>query len=311
MPLTEPQVGIVHDHYKESFTLIREREGQRDKLFLWLLLFYALLILEVQFPANANGVLGSLNVAGNTLNLQQVPLGLLLDASWVFLAAFVLKYCQVATAIERQYDYVHMLEGRMSSALKDDRIYRREGAAYLSRYPWLLRWAWLSYTAMFPAALVVATIYLFAVEVAVLHHGLPSKIFDGVFVASIVVSVSLYRFLPGILRAVRHFRKDKGDTELSYLDEIAEKIAGALREDPGDATPPELLRLYALLVLAKGEQTTAADVHNAWAAWMQERQPDHPDIEPFRTLDADTKHADDPFVAAIHTAARSMAGTNK
>jgi hypothetical protein len=207
VPLTDATLEVLHDHYKESFTFIRGREGQRDRLFLWLLLFYAILILEVGFPANAHGVLGSVRIGENSLNLQLIPLQLLLDASWVVVAACVLKYCQLSTGIERQYDYLHMLEDHLSVALGDDQLYRREGRAYLSSYPWLLTWAWLCYIALFPAALLVATTYLYAVEVAQLRYGWASEAFDGMFVVSILVSVGLYRVLPGGRRVVQSLRR--------------------------------------------------------------------------------------------------------
>jgi hypothetical protein len=143
------KLSLLHDHYKETFALIRERETQRDRLFLWLLVIFALLVIEIQYPANFNGVLGHVNVAGNNIDLQQLPLARLLNVSWVFTAALVLKYCQVAKAVERQYTYLHLLEDRISDGLGDTELYRREGRAYREQYPHLLNWAWVYYTILF------------------------------------------------------------------------------------------------------------------------------------------------------------------
>jgi hypothetical protein len=63
-----------------------------------------------------------------------------------------------------------------------------------------------------------------------------------------------------------------------------------------------LFRLYAVLALAKGPAVEPSDVHDAWAAWMRERDPDHPSIRPFDELDADTRRMDEPFAEAIRTA---------
>ena len=73
----------------------------------------------------------------------------------------------------------------------------------------------------------------------------------------------------------------------------------ALPEADADA----LFRLYAVLVLVKGEETQAADVHDVWAAWKSERDPDDPDIRPFEELDTPTQAADEPFAAAIRAVA--------
>jgi len=186
-------LSLLHDHYKETFTLIREREAQRDKLFVWLLVIFALLAIEIQYPANFNGVLGHLKFAGNDIDLQQLPLSRLLNASWVFTAAFVLKYYQITKGVERQYDYLHMLEDRISGSLGDTDVYRREGRAYLEKYPLLLDWAWVYYTMLFPAAFAIAVVYLLAVECVSLHESMLSKAFDVVFGLSVLAVLVLYR----------------------------------------------------------------------------------------------------------------------
>lgn len=196
MALSSENLALLHDHYKESFSLIRDRESQRDKLFLSLLLFYGLMIVEVQYPANVHGVLGSLTIAGNKVNLQLLPLSLLLSASWVFLAAYILKYCQVTTAVERQYKYLHMLEDRISSLLGDDEVYRREGRAYMSKYPRLLNWAWIAYTFLFPAALILATVVLYVVELTELRRSWLALLFDAIFAFSVIITLVLYRVFP-------------------------------------------------------------------------------------------------------------------
>lgn len=97
---------------------------------------------------------------------------------------------------------------------------------------------------------------------------------------------------------------------MTYLDELAADIE---RRVPSDVLPDEdtgsLFRLYALLVLAKGRAVDAVDVHNAWAAWMQERHPDHRSIKPFQELDPETQASDEPFVAAIRAVAERLERT--
>lgn len=89
-----------------------------------------------------------------------------------------------------------------------------------------------------------------------------------------------------------------------YLDELARAIRREVPEDrlpAGDTT--ELFRMYAVLLLAKGEQVTRADVHNAWVAWMAASEPSHDALVPFERLDAQTQSEDSPFVVAIRTVA--------
>ena len=94
---------------------------------------------------------------------------------------------------------------------------------------------------------------------------------------------------------------------MTYLDDLATEIG---RHVPEDALPNgdtrSLFRLYALLALAKGSNVSAADVHNAWAAWMQEREPNHRSIKPYEDLDERTQASDDPYVEAIRTVASQL-----
>lgn len=97
---------------------------------------------------------------------------------------------------------------------------------------------------------------------------------------------------------------------MTYLDELATEIE---RRVPADLLPHgdtrSLFRLYALLALAKGRSVDAADVHNAWTAWMQERDPRHRSIKPFEELDPETQASDEPFVEAIRAVAERLART--
>lgn len=95
---------------------------------------------------------------------------------------------------------------------------------------------------------------------------------------------------------------------MSYITEIAQAIRREVDPSllPSDDTD-SLFNTYAVLALAKGTAVTAEDVHNAWAAWMSARQPDHPSIQPFSALTAAVQREDAPFVDAIHTVAARLA----
>lgn len=95
---------------------------------------------------------------------------------------------------------------------------------------------------------------------------------------------------------------------MNYLDELAGEIAKEISRDVlPDADTSRLFRLYALLVLVKGTDVTAVDVHDAWSAWMLELDAGHRSIRPFEELDADTQASDEPYVAAI----RAVAGRRR
>ena len=129
--MTETRLDVLHDHYKESFSHIREREKQRDRLFLVLIGLFALLSLQILYPTDFGGALGPLKVSGAEVDIGALPLPALLSASWVFTFAIALRYCQVSINVERQYPYLHALEDKISAAIGDPDLYRREGGEYL------------------------------------------------------------------------------------------------------------------------------------------------------------------------------------
>ena len=67
-----------------------------------------------------------------------------------------------------------------------------------------------------------------------------------------------------------------------------------------------LFLLYAVLLLAKGEDVTREDVHNAWVAWMEFNGEEHKSMVPFTELPPDTQAEDSPFVIAIRSVARKL-----
>ena len=91
----------------------------------------------------------------------------------------------------------------------------------------------------------------------------------------------------------------------NYLRDTAHLIQSCLPD--GTSIPQradELFLIYAVLLLAKGTETQASDVHDAWCAWMTVEDPSHESIRPYCTLDGETQAQDAPFLAAIREAVR-------
>ena len=97
-----------------------------------------------------------------------------------------------------------------------------------------------------------------------------------------------------------------------YIDGIARRVESALgqRHRP-KAAGLALYRLYALLVLVKGEDVSLENVHDAWSVWMASIDPHHDALVPFSSLDEATRLKDMPYVRAIAAVAREMNGQVK
>ena len=93
----------------------------------------------------------------------------------------------------------------------------------------------------------------------------------------------------------------------NYIETIAQDILA--RIEPAvlpKSDVPRLMRIYAVLALAKGTAVTAKDVHDAWAAWECDRKPESRSIVPFDQLRPEVQATDGPFVDAIHSVARDL-----
>lgn len=83
-------------------------------------------------------------------------------------------------------------------------------------------------------------------------------------------------------------------------DHMTNYVQGALDAlNKRTDVPPELARLYALLALVKGEDTTLEDVHDAWAIWANIDRPHHKSLVPFDMLTEDVQELDEPYRHAI------------
>jgi hypothetical protein len=94
---------------------------------------------------------------------------------------------------------------------------------------------------------------------------------------------------------------------MTYLDKLAEEIRGAVVPDAlPDEDTSSLFRIYAVLLMAKGQEVTREDVHNAWVVWMLDRGETHESMVPFADLPAETQDEDSPFMVAVRTVARRL-----
>lgn len=198
---------ILYDHYKDTFTHIRDREKQRNRSFFIVVAIIGLLFIEVGYPESLTQLLGEADASPIKLSLRAIPLPALLSATWTFLVLVVLQYCQTSVHIERQYHYLHAVEEELSSIYGGGVIFRREGKGYSDSYPLLMWWAWFFYTLMFPAIIMVTVLTLVVLEGSALNEPRYYFWYNCVSSIAILTSLVLYRFSPLLFRLWRKKRK--------------------------------------------------------------------------------------------------------
>lgn len=191
---------LLHDHYKDSFDHIRDREKSRDRYFLICIFLIGLLFLQVNYPAHFLAALGPFTIFGTSVHLVSLPLAALLSISWTLNLVFTLRYCQYSIFVERQYEYLHKLEKHISREIGGEDIFSREGAAYLENYPPFSAWAWIFYAWMFPIIVVISSGTLIYMELARAPYAWPYKAYDLLMGLGIGISYALYRMVPALKR---------------------------------------------------------------------------------------------------------------
>lgn len=190
------KLEVLHDHYKESFLYIREREKQRDRFFMFVIALIGVLFLEIQYSDIFSMILGNVKLEFVELNISIMPISVFLSVTWTYLFVIVLRYCQAAIFVERQYGYLHNLEDQISKLFDHEDIYCREGKAYLNRYPLFSNLVWIFYILLFPIIVILSVgliIYLEGYKIKAPSYHL---IYDSILTIGIVASFMLYRLYP-------------------------------------------------------------------------------------------------------------------
>jgi len=155
--MEDAKLQILHDHYKDTFFYIQEHIKLRDRLFLFILLVVTFMLFQLYSPVSAGEAVS--HFITKKLELKS-PIDITFIGSiiWFGLLSLVVRYFQTVVHIERQYKYIHQIEEQLSSEYAN-KVFTREGKAYLNDYPLFSRWAWILYTIVFPALLVALVIF--------------------------------------------------------------------------------------------------------------------------------------------------------
>jgi len=127
------KIELLCDHYKDTFTHIKEALKLRDKLFIGVLFLVAIFLFQLYSPKDYGDSISTL-ISTQLSTKNNIDLEFISTLLWFILLATSIKYYQTVVFIERQYDYIHSLEELISSSF-DKKAFTREGGSYLSNYP--------------------------------------------------------------------------------------------------------------------------------------------------------------------------------
>lgn len=182
---------IAYDHYKETFTLIKDSEKDRNKIFIILCLLIAGLYLLATEPNSLFQVLKDLvkEYGKTSINFS---ISIVQSLLWIVLLFYSMRYFQVNSYIERQYNYLHIIEEEINA--KIEFTFCREGKSYLDKYPMVLDLIYYIYTWVFPVIYIGIVLYKIIME-WVSRYNMRVVLLDTLIAGCIIVASCLYILL--------------------------------------------------------------------------------------------------------------------
>lgn len=117
----------LYDHYNKTFEQQKDFLVKRDHFTIYILLAMVLYVLLMSYPQTLTQVVDvyakeAIGFDGTLINFSILNTGIIYLLLWL-----LLQYYQVSLTIEKWYDYLYLLEGKLRIS--------RESKSYASDYP--------------------------------------------------------------------------------------------------------------------------------------------------------------------------------
>lgn len=141
------KLDVMYDHYKDTFSIQKENEKSRNKLFIVLCICILILMLMIIYPNNVYENIQEMFLEKLGINIK-FELKVMELFNWFIILYLTIRYYQINANIEKNYKYIHSIEEMLEIKYKLP-IYR-EGKNYLNQYPRFLTFSYVFYKYVFP-----------------------------------------------------------------------------------------------------------------------------------------------------------------
>lgn len=155
------KIELLYDHYKETFSRIKECLNDRNRFFVMVFIILALQFLFATSIDSISSLISSLVFEKYKIDISG-QMSIIQSLLWLILLYFTMRYYQINVYVERQYNYIHSLEEDIAreAAVKFD----REGGDYLSNYPKMNSFMDILYKWVFPIIYCLIICYKIVIE---------------------------------------------------------------------------------------------------------------------------------------------------
>lgn len=188
--LSDQKLQVLHDHYKDTFSLQREYLKFRDRLFIYVLTVVAIMVVFMIIPTESSSVLANIakEKLGSEFTFNQNAINTVI---WFVTLCLVLRYYQINIVVEKQYQYLHKIEPILNQlADVGQSIFHREGLEYLNKFKFFSTVVFYLYTLIFPAMLLTVTGYKAFLEIMAKPH-LDLILFIDLILCGLIYSITI------------------------------------------------------------------------------------------------------------------------
>lgn len=147
------KIEILYNHYKESNTLIKKAQEERNKLFKYLCLAILFNLIFLIYPDEIIDILNQFfnNNYSITISITYI---IIQSSCWILITYLLIQYLHKNIYVERQYTYLKKLEEEIGNELKT-KVFNRESNNYLNNYPLILNVLDFFYKWFLPIAIIL------------------------------------------------------------------------------------------------------------------------------------------------------------
>ena len=157
---------VLADHYNETYKAQREVSARRDRLFLFLLILLGVILFQFSAPNLVNQIvdqyMNNLIPPKPGADPIYIDFTFVVTVIWFGLLGLAHTYFQTVLHVERQYDYIYMLERKLALPYNSE-VFTREGKHYEKTNEEARKmfsaWTRRIYWDLFPILLTMAVAY--------------------------------------------------------------------------------------------------------------------------------------------------------
>jgi len=163
------ELELLYDHYKETFSIIKEQLSSRNKFFILLFLIMTVQFLFAVSPDSFASII--IKIVDNTYKIDvSSQMNVIQSLLWIVLLYFTMRYYQTNVYIERQYRYIHKLEDVIANLLNAE--FDRESFNYLSSFPKMSNMIDIIYKWIFPLLYCLIVIIKICSEISTRNYNI-------------------------------------------------------------------------------------------------------------------------------------------